>query len=75
MPIHYDVTTDILFLEGEAKGRAERKAEGKAKGRAEGNENGVVAMLKSGKYTTAEIASLMDMPIEQVKAIKARHQL
>ena len=63
MPIHYDVTTDILFLEGEAKGRAK------------GIENGVVAMLKSGKLTTVEIASLMDMPIEQVKAIKAWHQL
>ena len=63
MPIHYDVTTDILFVEGEAKGRAE------------GNENGVVAMLKSGKLTTVEIADLMGMPINQVEEIKTRHYL
>ena len=61
--------------EGRKEGRMEGRMEGKKEGVAEGNENGVVAMLKSGKHTAVEIADLMDMPVARVEAIRAKFGL
>ena len=71
MPIHYDVSTDILFVEGKAEGIVQGKAEGIVQGKAEG----IVAMLKSGKLTVAEIAQLMGLSPAVVEAIRAEHHL
>ena len=75
MPIHYDVSTDILFVEGKAEGIVQGKAEGKAEGIVQGKAEGIVAMLKSGKLTVAEIAQLMGLPMSEVEAIQAKQHL
>ena len=40
-----------------------------------GIEQGIVAMLKSGKLVPGEIASLLDVPLQTVKEIKQKHHL
>jgi len=45
------------------------------KGIEKGIEKGIVAMLKSGKFTSQEISELMEVSLDTVLEIKAKHQL
>jgi flagellar assembly protein FliH len=58
------------FAKGKAEGFAKGKAEGFAKGKAEGFAEGVAKLLHSGKLTPEEIAEDLEMPLEQVLAIR-----
>ena len=74
MPIHFDITKDVLYNEGIEKGIEKGIEQGieqeRERQRHQQNEKGVLAMLKSGKLTIVEIAHLMEITIEQVNAIK-----
>ncbi len=95
MPVHFDITKDVLYNQGVEKGIEQGISKGIEQGITKGieqgitkgieqererqhhlqNEKGVVAMLKSGKLTTVEIAHLMEVTIEQVNAIKEKHNI
>ncbi len=79
MPIHFDITKDVLYNEGIEKGIEKGIEQGieqeRERQRHQQNEKGVLAMLKSGKLTTVEIAHLMEITIEQVNAIKEQHNI
>ena len=76
MQLEVDIAYQVSYEDGLlSKGRKEGRKEGIAEGEAKGSEKGVVAMLKSGKLTTGEVASLMQMPIAQVEAVKAKYGL
>ena len=76
MQLELDIAYQVSYEDGLlTKGRKEGRKEGIAEGEAKGSEKGVVAMLKSGKLTTGEVASLMQMPIAQVEAVKAKYGL
>lgn len=62
--------------EGRAEGREEGRAEGREEGRAEGREEGkteerfkIISTLKRKGKSDEEIASLLDLDIEDVKSV------
>ena len=73
MPIHFDITKDVLYNQGIEKGIKTGIEKGIEQGIEKGIEQGVIAMLKGGKHTTVEIAHLMEVTLEQVNAIKEKN--
>ena len=57
MPIHYEIETDELYLEGIEKGILETKTAS------------VVSMLKARKYTISDIVSILDVTEHFVRNI------
>ena len=77
MPIHFDITKDVLYNQGVEQGIEQGiekgiEQEGERQRHLQ-NEKGVIAMLKGGKHTTVEIAHLMEVTLEQVNAIKEKN--
>ena len=58
MPIHYDIETDELYLEGIEKGIE--------KGTLQKSEENVNSLLKRQRFTVAEIADLLNVTEEFV---------
>jgi len=72
MPIHYDVTTDILFLEGQARGVNTGKAEGRAQGKVDGiNQTKLVFKALQQGQTPEAIATHYNLPLATVLDLKA----
>ena len=63
--------------EGRAAGRKEGRREGRAAGRKEGRAEAIdntlkaIGLIKAGKYTLEEIASLSGLPVDKVEALQA----
>jgi len=68
MPIHYDIETDELYLEGIEKG----KEEGIELGIEKGIEKGVINMLKREQFTLRDIVEIMGVSEEFVLNIAQR---
>jgi len=66
MPIHFNIEDDVIYQE--------IKEEERAKGREE-KEKMIASVLKNSAMTTQEIARLLDIAVEHVKAVKEKHQL
>jgi len=64
MPIHYDVTTDILFLEGQARGVNTGKADGI-------NQTKLVFKALQQGQTPQAIATHYNLPLATVLDLKA----
>ena len=65
MPIHYEIETDELYLEGIEKGIEQ----GIEKGILETKTASVVSMLKARKYTISDIVSILDVTEHFVRNI------
>lgn len=72
--ITYDLETDIRYLQGIAKERenstkiaAEAEAE-RAKAKAE-RKNTICKLHQSGKFTTAQIAELLELDIDYISEV------
>jgi len=58
MPIHYDIETDALYLEGKEKGIEQNKWES------------VANLLRTGKFTKAEIAEYLIVDLAFVAEVE-----
>ncbi|MEM0952461.1 MAG: hypothetical protein AAGI66_10035 [Cyanobacteria bacterium P01_H01_bin.74] len=63
MPIHFDINDDVLYQEGKAEGKDERE------------EGIILSMLKKRKFSTQEIAHLIDIAVDKVQAVRDKHNL
>jgi len=80
MPIHYDIETDELYLEGIEKGIEKGREQGKEEGREEGLEEGVrlkaeenvINMLKREQFTLRDITEIINVSEEFVLEIAQR---
>jgi len=78
MPIHYEIETDGLYLEGIEKGREEGIEKGIEKGREEGIEKGstqvlrkfIIRMLQMGELSKEKIALIADVDVAYVNEIE-----
>ena len=60
MALTYDIKKDVRYQQGREEGKEE------------GKEEVALALLKSGLLTDEQIAQAADIPLEQVRRIKAR---
>lgn len=72
MPIHYDIETDELYLEGIEKGRVQGIEQGIEQGREETKEEGVINMLKREQFTLRDIVEILNVSEEFVLNIAQR---
>jgi predicted transposase YdaD len=73
MPIHYNIETDELYLEGREKGREEGREEGIEKGIEKGmlkkSEETVISLLEMQQFTVPQIAKMLRVTEEFVLQI------
>ncbi len=67
MPIHYDIETDGLYIEGLKKGREEGREEGREKMLLDAVKN---VMTKLPQTSDHEIADLLNAPLELVMRVR-----
>ncbi|EAY28436.1 hypothetical protein [Microscilla marina] len=71
MALTYDIEKDAFYLKGVKKGKEEGVKEGIKKGREEGKQEEktalILGLLKSGKMTLQEIASLTKVTVAEIQ--------
>ena len=76
MPIHYDIETDELYLEGYKKGYEQGYKQGYEQGYKKGyeqvNEQAVINMLKREQFTLRDIVEILNVSEEFVLNIAQR---
>ncbi|MEM6272144.1 MAG: hypothetical protein AAF998_22090, partial [Bacteroidota bacterium] len=78
MPLTFDIKEDHFYQKGVAEGKTEGRAEGRVEGKAEGKIEGKIEMiinLLSEGMPIKKIATIADLPIDQIQEIKKQHKL
>ncbi|MEM1000631.1 MAG: hypothetical protein AAGN35_26495, partial [Bacteroidota bacterium] len=78
MPLTFDIKEDHFYQRGVAEGKTEGRAEGRVEGKAEGKIEGKIEMiinLLSEGMPIKKIATIADLPIDQIQEIKKQHKL
>ena len=71
MPIHYEIETDGLYLEGIEKGIEKGREEGREIGATKTIRKSIIRMLRMGQLSKKEIALILDVEIAYVNEIES----